>query len=266
MRIGQASVGKQLINSFIAMAYAMLVAIGLVYLLMLILLRSLLEPVLILFALLLADIGAFVALALTGRALDLSAIIGLLMLRGIVVTNAVVLLTLVQHKIETSDDVRTVLVQGGRTGVRSILMTAAATMLALLPLVLSSGGLIAASLATDWEGSGAMKGPLATEPTNVQCYCPPCDRRRQTQNHRNGVNPGQPRAVRLRRRSPAPPPRPGAHVVPRAGRVEVVGHPPTIRDQKVTCQLSGRGTCRTSQASACTRPPLRSGRAVSRSG
>jgi HAE1 family hydrophobic/amphiphilic exporter-1 len=110
-------------------------------------------------------------LALTGRALDLSAIIGLLMLRGIVVTNAVVLLTLVQHKIETSDDVRTVLVQGGRTGVRSILMTAAATMLALLPLVLSSGGLIAASLVTDWEGSGPLKGPLAAEPADMQRQC-----------------------------------------------------------------------------------------------
>jgi HAE1 family hydrophobic/amphiphilic exporter-1 len=184
LTIVQSGVGTQLTDGFVNMAYAVQVAIGLVYLLLV-----------IFFALPLVVITGFVSLATTGRALDLSTLIGLLMLRGIVVTNAVVLLTLVQHKIETSDDVRTVLVQGGRTGVRSILMTAAATMLALLPLVLSSGGLIAASLATDWEGSGAMKGPLAAEPTNVQCYCPPCDRRRQTQNHRNGVNPGQPRRL-----------------------------------------------------------------------
>ena len=51
MRIGQASVGKQLINSFIAMAYAMLVAIGLVYLPMVIVFRWLLVPVVILCAL-----------------------------------------------------------------------------------------------------------------------------------------------------------------------------------------------------------------------
>jgi HAE1 family hydrophobic/amphiphilic exporter-1 len=102
---------------------------------MVILIRLLLVPVVIVFALPLAVIGAFVALAVTGHALDLSALIVLLMLRCIVVTNAIVLrdltvganaivlLTLVQHKIETGDDVSTVLIQGGRTGVRSILMT-----------------------------------------------------------------------------------------------------------------------------------------------
>jgi hydrophobic/amphiphilic exporter-1 (mainly G- bacteria), HAE1 family len=116
----------------------MLVAIGLVYLLMV-----------ILFALLLAGIGAFVALAVTSRARDLSAIIGLLMLRGIVITNAIVLLDLVQHNIEAGDDVRTVLIQGSRTWKRAMLMTAAATILALIPQALSGGGgLIAASLAT----------------------------------------------------------------------------------------------------------------------
>src|SRR5437764_1003681 len=74
--------------------------------------------------------------------------LGLLMLIGIVVTNAIVLLDLVQHKSEAGDDLRTALMQGGRTRVRPILMTAAATILALIPLVFSTGGgLIAASLA-----------------------------------------------------------------------------------------------------------------------
>jgi multidrug efflux pump subunit AcrB len=73
----------------------MLVAIGLVYLL--------LVPLVILFALL-AVIDSFVALAITGHARDLSAVIGLLMLRGIVVTNASVL-----HEIEAGDDVDTAL-------------------------------------------------------------------------------------------------------------------------------------------------------------
>jgi hypothetical protein len=98
------------------------VGVGLVYLL-----------VVILFALL-AVIGAFVALAVTGHALDLSALIGLLMLRGIVVTNAIVLLDLMLHEIEAGAHVRTALIQGGRTRVRRILMTAAATILALVPL------------------------------------------------------------------------------------------------------------------------------------
>ena len=57
-------------------------------------------PLVILCALPLVVIGAFVALAATGRALDLSALIGLRMRRGIVVTNTIVLLDLAQHKIE----------------------------------------------------------------------------------------------------------------------------------------------------------------------
>jgi hypothetical protein len=79
-------------DGFVTMAYAMLVAIALVYLLVVILFSSLLVPLVILYALLLAVFGAFVALAATGRALNLSALIVLLMLRSIVVTNAIVLL------------------------------------------------------------------------------------------------------------------------------------------------------------------------------
>ena len=120
----------------------MLLAIGLVYLLMVILFRSLLVPVVILFALPLAVIGVFVALALTGRALDLPALIGMPMLTGIVVTNAIVLLDLAvvtnttvlreiaQQKIEAGADVRMAVIQSGRTWKRPMLMTAAATILA----------------------------------------------------------------------------------------------------------------------------------------
>src|SRR2546423_7556757 len=88
--------------------------------------------------------------------------ISLLMLIGIVVTNAIVLLDLVQHRIEAGTDVRTALLPGGRTRVRPILMTAAATILALIPLALSSsGGLIAAGLATVGCG-GPLRSTLLT--------------------------------------------------------------------------------------------------------
>jgi Cu/Ag efflux pump CusA len=83
----------------------MAVRVGVV---MVILFRSLLVPVVILCTLPLAIIDAFVALAVTGHALDLSMLIGLLMLRGIVVTNAIVL-----HGIEAGDDVRTDNFQSG---------------------------------------------------------------------------------------------------------------------------------------------------------
>ncbi len=146
--VGQAGVGQQLIDGFINMGIAMLVAIGLVYLIMVVLFRSLLIPFVILFSLPLAVIGALVGLAVTNKTLDLSALIGMLMLIGIVVTNAIVLLDLVQHKIEAGEDLRTALIEGGRTRVRPILMTATATILALVPLALSTGsGLIAGNLA-----------------------------------------------------------------------------------------------------------------------
>jgi HAE1 family hydrophobic/amphiphilic exporter-1 len=140
--IGQTDVGTQVTDGFVNMAEAMLVVIGLVYLL--------LVPLVIFFALPPAVIGAFVSLAATGHVRDLSALIGLLMLIDIVdinatvlltlavTTNAIVLLDLVRHKIETGADVRTALTRGGRTRVRPIVMTAAATILALIPLTLSS--------------------------------------------------------------------------------------------------------------------------------
>jgi multidrug efflux pump subunit AcrB len=100
-----------------------LVAIRLVYLILVILVRLLRVPVGIFFALPLVVIGACTALAVTGRALNLSVLADLRMLRAIAVTNAtvlrdlavatnaIVLLALVQYKIEAGADVRTTLIQ-----------------------------------------------------------------------------------------------------------------------------------------------------------
>jgi HAE1 family hydrophobic/amphiphilic exporter-1 len=102
---------------------------------MVILFRLLLVPVVIVCALPLVVIGAFVALALTGHALDLSASIGMPMLIDIMLTNAIML-----HEIEAGADVRAGLLQSGRTRVRRILMTAAATILAIIPHLDGPGG------------------------------------------------------------------------------------------------------------------------------
>jgi multidrug efflux pump subunit AcrB len=65
----------------------------------------------------------------------------LLMLIDIMVTNAIMLLDLMQHKIEAGAGVRTALIQAGRTHMRPILMTAAATILALVPPLLGASGI-----------------------------------------------------------------------------------------------------------------------------
>jgi HAE1 family hydrophobic/amphiphilic exporter-1 len=125
-------------------------AILVVYIVMVLVFGSLIDPLVILFSLPLATIGAFPALLITGRPLGISALIGFLMLIGIVVTNAIVLLDLVEQLRHKGMSTHDALIQGGRTRVRPILMTAVATILALLPVAagLSEGSIIAAELGT----------------------------------------------------------------------------------------------------------------------
>jgi HAE1 family hydrophobic/amphiphilic exporter-1 len=129
---------------------AMGVAILLVYLMMVLAFNSLITPFIILFSLPFATIGAFPALLLTGRPIGLSALIGFLMLIGIVVTNAIVLLDLVERLRKDGHSTRDALIEGGRTRIRPILMTAIATILALVPLAagFNQGSIIAAELGT----------------------------------------------------------------------------------------------------------------------
>jgi len=145
-----AGVAQQQSEAFGSLFFAMAFAILVVYIVMVLVFGSLVDPLVILFSLPLATIGAFPALLLTGRPLGISALIGFLMLIGIVVTNAIVLLDLVEQLRHKGMPTKDALIQGGRTRVRPILMTAVATILALLPVAagLSEGSIIAAELGT----------------------------------------------------------------------------------------------------------------------
>jgi HAE1 family hydrophobic/amphiphilic exporter-1 len=143
-------VTQEMNDAFSGLFFSMAVAILLVYLVMVLVFNSLVDPLVIMFSLPLATIGAFPALFLTQRAIGVSALIGFLMLIGIVVTNAIVLLDLVEQHRRRGMPMYDALMQGGRTRVRPILMTAIATILALMPLALglSEGEIIASELAT----------------------------------------------------------------------------------------------------------------------
>jgi len=141
---------QQLSTVLTQFALAILAAIGLVYLIMVATFRSLLKPLILLVAIPFAASGAIIALAVSGTALSLPGMIGLLMLIGIVVTNAIVFLDLVEQYRDRGLDVREALIEGGRHRLRPILMTALATMLALVPLALSGNG-----------GGGFISAPLA---------------------------------------------------------------------------------------------------------
>ena len=145
-----AGVSEQQAEAFGGLFASMGVAILLVYVMMVLTFNSLITPFIILFSLPLATIGAFPALYLTGRPIGVSALIGFLMLIGIVVTNAIVLLDLVERLRAEGQPTREALIEGGRTRVRPILMTAIATILALIPLAagFNEGSIIAAELGT----------------------------------------------------------------------------------------------------------------------
>ncbi len=145
-----AGVTSQMNEAFGNLFLSMGVAILLVYVMMVLTFNSLITPFIILFSLPLATIGAFPALYITGKPIGVSALIGFLMLIGIVVTNAIVLLDLVERLRREGHSTKDALIEGGRTRVRPILMTAIATILALIPLAagLSQGSIIAAELGT----------------------------------------------------------------------------------------------------------------------
>jgi hydrophobic/amphiphilic exporter-1 (mainly G- bacteria), HAE1 family len=148
--VTMAGVTAQMNEAFGGLFTSMAVAILLVYVMMVLAFNSLLTPFIIMFSLPLATIGAFPALALTGRPIGVSSLIGFLMLIGIVVTNAIVLLDLVERLRAEGHSLKDALVEGGRTRVRPILMTAFATILALIPLAagFNQGSIIAAELGT----------------------------------------------------------------------------------------------------------------------
>ena len=138
-------------EGFQAIFTAMAIGIVLVYLVMVAALGSLRNPFVIILTLPLALVGVMLALTVTDRGLGLPAMMGVLLLIGIVVTNAIVLIAFVEQQRARGLAVYDALISGARVRLRPILMTALTTSFALLPLAVASegsGGIISAELAT----------------------------------------------------------------------------------------------------------------------
>ncbi len=127
-------------ESFAQLGIAMLAAIAIVYLIMVATFRSLLQPLILLVSVPFAATGALGLLLLTGTALGIPAMIGLLMLIGIVVTNAIVLIDLINQYRESGAGIADSIIDGARLRLRPIIMTALATIFALLPMGLGVTG------------------------------------------------------------------------------------------------------------------------------
>ncbi|MEO6827896.1 MAG: efflux RND transporter permease subunit [Microbacteriaceae bacterium] len=137
-------------SAFQQLGIAMLAAILIVYIIMVATFRSLLQPLLLLVSIPFAATGAIALQVITGIPLGVASLIGVLMLIGIVVTNAIVLVDLVNQYRRRGIPVRDALVHGAARRLRPILMTALATIFALLPMAVGltgRGGFISQPLA-----------------------------------------------------------------------------------------------------------------------
>ncbi|BCL31177.1 efflux RND transporter permease subunit [Streptomyces aurantiacus] len=137
-------------DAFASLGLAMLAAIAIVFMLLVATFRSLIQPLILLVSIPFAATGAIGLLVITGTPMGVPSLIGMLMLIGIVVTNAIVLIDLINQYRKQGYGVVEAVVEGGRHRLRPILMTALATIFALMPMALGvtgEGGFIAQPLA-----------------------------------------------------------------------------------------------------------------------
>jgi len=140
---------QEMVESFQNLFFALILSIFLVYMIIAAQFESLLFPFAVIFSIPFALIGVIIALFLTGKSLNVLAFIGLIMLAGIVVNNAIVLIDYINQLRREGVARNEAIVRGGRTRLRPILMTTLTTILAMVPMALGLG-----------EGS-EMRAPMA---------------------------------------------------------------------------------------------------------
>jgi multidrug efflux pump subunit AcrB len=151
MTIGQGFSSELQTEGFSSIFTAMGIASVMIVLILLLVFRSPVYWFAVFFSVIVAPVGAAIALSITNRVLGISSLIGLLMLLGLVVTNAIVLIDRVgSNRTERGMNLYDALVEAGGRRLRPILMTALTTIIGLFPLALglSEGAIIAAELGT----------------------------------------------------------------------------------------------------------------------
>jgi multidrug efflux pump subunit AcrB len=138
--VSTSGVQADMTETFTQLGVAMAAAIAIVYFILVVTFREGLAPFVILFSLPFAVIGSFVGLLIAGETISVSVMMGLLMLIGIVVTNAIVLVDRIIHMERDGLSLRQAILEAGATRLRPILMTAIATVGAMIPLALGEGG------------------------------------------------------------------------------------------------------------------------------
>lgn len=140
VEMGVAGVVADMTETFTQLGIAMIAAIAIVYFILVVTFGEGLAPFTILFSLPFAVIGSFIGLYFAGETISVTVLMGFLMLIGIVVTNAIVLVDRIIHMERDGMEMREAILEAGSTRLRPILMTAIATIAALLPLAFGNGG------------------------------------------------------------------------------------------------------------------------------
>lgn len=130
---------EEMADSFQSLLFALSLAVFLVYLVMASQFESLLHPFIILFTIPLALVGVILGLWLTGSTVSVVVFIGLILLAGIVVNNAIVLIDLINQLRAKGMKKIQAIIEGGKSRLRPILMTTLTTTLGLLPLAIGFG-------------------------------------------------------------------------------------------------------------------------------
>ncbi|RYY66540.1 MAG: efflux RND transporter permease subunit [Chitinophagaceae bacterium] len=126
-------------EGFGSMGIALLAAIVLVYLILVALYNSFVYPLVVLFSIPLAIIGAFLALALTNNSLNIFTILGLIMLIGLVAKNAIILVDFTNQRKAEGATTYQALIDANHARLRPILMTTIAMVIGMLPIALAAG-------------------------------------------------------------------------------------------------------------------------------
>ncbi|WP_297520975.1 efflux RND transporter permease subunit [uncultured Clostridium sp.] len=130
---------EQMVDAFSQMALALIVAILLVYMIMAAQFESLLNPFIIMFTIPLAFVGAIFLLYITGVNIGITALIGFIMLSGIIVNNGIVLIDYINRLKEEGKSTREAILETGPVRLQPILMTALTTIMGLIPMAIGLG-------------------------------------------------------------------------------------------------------------------------------
>ena len=130
---------KSMMDSMGVMGVALLLSLILMYLAMVVLYNNWVDPLVVMFSIPFSILGAILALAMSGTSLNIYALLGLVMLVGLVAKNAILLVDFANEQLDAGQKMDDALLAAVRMRTRPILMTALSTIIGMIPVAVASG-------------------------------------------------------------------------------------------------------------------------------